>query len=110
MVTPASVMTRRRPARIHDHGLSFLDQAIQAAGDVRVEGHRVGRARRQRQTSGGDRAAQYAAYQSAAINRAHGVSSSLSLRIATLPVPFFIEPARRASLRVKAGCDVRSHG
>ena len=53
--TPAAVMTmammtRRRPPRIHDDDLSFLNHFIQAARDARIEGHRLNRGRGQSKT------------------------------------------------------------
>jgi hypothetical protein len=74
-----AMMTRRRPPRIHDDDLSFLNHFIQAARDARIEGHRLNRGRGQGNTRcRRHRAAQNSAQQSPAINRFHRLLSPLA--------------------------------
>jgi hypothetical protein len=73
-----AMMTRRRPPRIHDDDLSFLNHFIQAARDARIEGHRLNRGRGQGNTGcRSDHAAQNFTQQSPAINRFHRLLSPL---------------------------------
>jgi hypothetical protein len=73
-----AMMTRRRPPRIHDDDLSFLNRFIQAARDARIEGHRLNRGRGQGKTCcRSHRAAQNSTQQSPAISPFHRLLSPL---------------------------------